>query len=123
MIQGLRGATIWSEDLDKLLPFYRDLLGLLGRDPDRRASWCSATPGAPSLALGTHSEVHGRNLDPARHMVGLGSDDVDADWTRLAAPAWSSSSARRTTAAPDRDPEGSRGQPDPAPAAHRGARR
>jgi hypothetical protein len=28
MIQGLRGATIWSEDLAKLLPFYRDLLGL-----------------------------------------------------------------------------------------------
>ena len=84
MIQGLRGATIWSEDLAKLLPFYRDLLGL---------SVAIQIPGfvvlgergAPSLALGTHSEVRGRNLDPARHMVGLGSDDVDADWTRLAA--------------------------------------
>jgi predicted enzyme related to lactoylglutathione lyase len=84
MITGLRGATIWSEDLDHLLPFYRDLLGLpvavqvpgfvvLG---DR---------GAPALALGTHSEVRGRNADPARHMVGLGSDDVDADWKRLTA--------------------------------------
>lgn len=84
MIQGLRGATIWSEDLAKLLPFYRDLLGL---------SVAIQIPGfvvlgergAPSLALGTHSEVRGRNLDPARHMVGLGSDDVDADWTRLSA--------------------------------------
>ena len=28
MIKGLRGASIWSEDLDNLLPFYRDLLGL-----------------------------------------------------------------------------------------------
>ena len=28
MIKGLRGATIWSEDLNNLLPFYRDLLGL-----------------------------------------------------------------------------------------------
>ena len=27
MIKGLRGATIWSEDLNNLLPFYRDLLG------------------------------------------------------------------------------------------------
>src|SRR5438128_12612871 len=28
MIKGLRGATIWSEDLNNLLPFYRDVLGL-----------------------------------------------------------------------------------------------
>ena len=28
MIKGLRGATIWSEEVDNLLPFYRDLLGL-----------------------------------------------------------------------------------------------
>ena len=28
MIKGLRGASIWSENLDNLLPFYRDLLGL-----------------------------------------------------------------------------------------------
>ena len=82
MIKGLRGATIWSENLDNLLPFYRNLLGLpvaiqipgfvvLGE------------LGAPTLALGTHSEVRGRNADAARHMVGLGTDDVDADWTRL----------------------------------------
>ena len=84
MIKGLRGATIWSENLDNLLPFYRDLLGLpvaiqipgfvvLGER------------GAASLALGTHSDVHGKNADPARHMVGLSTDDVGADWTRLRA--------------------------------------
>jgi len=39
--------------------------------------------GAATLALGTHSEVHGRNADPARHMVGLETDDVDAEWKRL----------------------------------------
>src|SRR5438270_11632 len=60
MITGLRGATIWSEDLSNLLPFYRDVLGL---------PVAVETPGfvvlgrreGPSLALGTHSEVHGRN--------------------------------------------------------------
>jgi predicted enzyme related to lactoylglutathione lyase len=82
MIKHVRGVTRWSENLDNLLPFYRDLLGLpvaiqipgfvvLG------------DPGVATLALGTHSEVRGRNADPARHMVGLGSDDVDADWKRL----------------------------------------
>jgi hypothetical protein len=28
MIRGLAGATIWSEDVNNLLPFYRDVLGL-----------------------------------------------------------------------------------------------
>jgi hypothetical protein len=28
MITGLRGASIWSEDVKNLLPFYRDVLGL-----------------------------------------------------------------------------------------------
>jgi predicted enzyme related to lactoylglutathione lyase len=84
MIRRLRGATIWSEDLNHLLPFYRDLLGfkvgvqtegfvVLGGDE------------TATLALGTHSEVHGRNMDPARHMVALSTDDVDAEWTRLKA--------------------------------------
>ena len=82
MITGLRGATIWSEDLNRLLSFYRDVLGLtVGIE----------TPGfvvfgkgdAPALALGTHSEVRGRNAEPARHMVGLSTDDVAKDWKRL----------------------------------------
>jgi len=83
MITGLRGATIWSEDLNRLLPFYRDVLGL---------PVTVETPGfvvlgpreGPALALGTHSEVRGRNADPARHMVGLLTDDVDTDCQRLA---------------------------------------
>jgi predicted enzyme related to lactoylglutathione lyase len=84
MIQRFDGASIWSEDLNNLLPFYRDILGLkvvvespgfvvLGADQ----------PEAPTLGLGTHSEVRGRNADPARHMVGLVSDDLVADWKRL----------------------------------------
>jgi len=82
MIKGLRGATIWSEDLYHLLPFYRDLLGFkVGVQIEGFV--VLGDPGTPTLALGTHSEVHGRNPDPARHMVGLSTDDVDADWKRL----------------------------------------
>jgi hypothetical protein len=65
--------------VNNLLPFYRDLLGLpvaiqipgfvvLGER------------GGPTLALGTHSEVRGRNADPACRMVGLATDDVDAEF-------------------------------------------
>jgi predicted enzyme related to lactoylglutathione lyase len=84
VIKGLRAASIWSEDLNHLLPFYRDRLGL---------PVAIQTPGfvvlgelgRATLGLGTHSEVRGRNADPARHMVGLETDDVDAEWTRLTA--------------------------------------
>ena len=70
--------------MKNLLPFYRDVLGLkVGFE----------SPGfvvlgeldAPALALGTHSEVHGRNSDPARHMVSLATNDVRTDWKRLKA--------------------------------------
>jgi catechol 2,3-dioxygenase-like lactoylglutathione lyase family enzyme len=83
MIKGLRGASIWSEDLKKtLLPFYRDVLGLkVGLETPGFV--VLGDPGMPSLALGTHSQVHGRNADPARHMVALWTDDVRSEWTRL----------------------------------------
>ena len=82
MIKGLAGATIWSEDVNNLLPFYRDLLGLEA-SVQIPGFVVFGEPGTPVLALGTHSEVRGRNADPARHMVGLLTDDVDADCKRL----------------------------------------
>jgi len=82
MITGLGGATIWSEDLNKLLPFYRDVLGL-AVSIQTPGFVVFGKPAAASLGLGTHSEVRGRNADPARHMVGLLTDDVTKDWKRL----------------------------------------
>jgi len=83
-ITGLRGASIWRDDVKKLLPFYRDVLGLkVGFESPGFV--VLGEPGVPALALGTHSEVHGRNADPARHMVGLATDDVRTDWKRLEA--------------------------------------
>ena len=82
MIKGLQGATIWSEDLHNLLPFYRDLLGFKVA-VQIEGFVVLGDQGSPTLALGTHSAVRGRNVDPARHMIGLSTDDVDADWKRL----------------------------------------
>jgi len=84
MIKGLAGASIWSEDLSNLLPFYRDVVGLPVR-LQMPGFVLLGEPDAPALALGTHSQVRGRNADPARHLVSLKSDDVRADWQRLKA--------------------------------------
>jgi hypothetical protein len=82
MILGLAGAAIWSEDLKNFLPFYRDTLGLKIAT-DTPGFVVLGEPNNPSLALATHSEVRGRNRDPARHMVMLVTDDAEADFQRL----------------------------------------
>jgi catechol 2,3-dioxygenase-like lactoylglutathione lyase family enzyme len=91
MLTGLSGATIWCEDMNRLLPFYRDVLGLrvAYELPDfvgfgERAASGGGYTGA-YLGLGTHSDVKGKTSDPYRQMVGLDSDDVDGDYSRLEA--------------------------------------
>lgn len=82
MIKRLRVSSIWSEDLNKLLPFYRDVLGLpVGLETPGFV--VLGDPDTPAVALGTHSEVRGRALDPARHIVGLEADDVVKECRRL----------------------------------------
>jgi predicted enzyme related to lactoylglutathione lyase len=82
MITGFGGASVWSQDLNNLLPFYRDTLGLkVGIESERFILF--GEPNAPSLGLGSHSEVHGASSDPYRHMVGLLSDDLAKDFARL----------------------------------------
>jgi predicted enzyme related to lactoylglutathione lyase len=84
MIKGLRAVSIWSADLNNLLPFYRDVLGLEVAIESPRFVVLGA-PGGPTIGLGTHDGVRGRNADPARHLVGLATDDLVADWKRLQA--------------------------------------
>jgi predicted enzyme related to lactoylglutathione lyase len=88
MLKGLSGATIWSEDLSNLLPFYRDVLGLkvAYESPGFVGFGERADSGGylgAYLGVGTHSEVKGKPADTYRHMVGLESDSVDADFERL----------------------------------------
>ncbi|MDQ2690484.1 MAG: VOC family protein [Chloroflexota bacterium] len=84
MIKKFAGASIWSEDLQNLLPFYRDVLGLkVVHESEGFVVLGGGQSDSATLGLGTHSEVHGHNTDPARHMVGLESDNLTEDWQRL----------------------------------------
>jgi predicted enzyme related to lactoylglutathione lyase len=84
MITQLVNASIWSEDLINLLPFYRDVLGMkTAMESPTFVVLGTDRPDVPVLALGTHSDVRGPNRDPARHMVALGTDDLESDWKRL----------------------------------------
>jgi predicted enzyme related to lactoylglutathione lyase len=80
MIKGLQSAGIWSEDMQKeLLPFYRDVVGMPVAMETPEFVVLGSDPTAPSLTLGTHSEVKGKNADGPRHMVGLSTDDIAGD--------------------------------------------
>jgi predicted enzyme related to lactoylglutathione lyase len=84
MIRGLCSAGIWSEDIQKtLLPFYRDVIGLPVAIDRPEFVVLGTNPFGPAVTLGTHSEVKGKNTDPARHMVGLEVDDVPMEFERL----------------------------------------
>ncbi len=76
------GVTIWSEDLNNLLPFYRDVLGMPMRLDSPGFVMLGGADEAP-LALGTHSDVHGKAKEPARHIVQLQTPDIRAEYDRL----------------------------------------
>ena len=83
MIGGVVGVIIWTDNLDRLLAFYRDTLGLTPHSvhPDFIAfKW-----GGMRLSIGKHSEVRGRTRDPNRIMVNLGVDDIQQAYESLRA--------------------------------------
>ena len=63
MIKGLSAVSIWSADLNNLLPFYRDRLGLPVAIESPRFVVLGA-PGGPSVGLGTHRDVRGPQRGP-----------------------------------------------------------
>lgn len=82
MLTGIHSVVIWTEDVSRLLPFYRDVLGLKPQMENEGFVAFEASSGA-ALALGAHSEVKGRSRDPYRMMVDLQVDDCQAEYERL----------------------------------------
>ena len=113
MIKRPRVSSIWSEDLNNLLPFYRDVLGLKV-EMETPGFAILGNPDEPVAALGTHSEIRGIAIDPFRHIVGFESDDVQGDCVRLKSAGVNSSKKRTSRERVDRDAQGSGGQSRPA---------
>ena len=74
-------VIIWTEDLERLLPFYRDTLGLKAQTQGDFA--LLEIGGKQPLALGKHSEVSGKTKEPYRMMVNLTVDDIQATYEDL----------------------------------------
>lgn len=83
MIKKFEGVSLWSSDLQNLLPFYRDTLGfgVLAESP-RFVILGGAGDG---LCIGSHSEIHGPATDPHRWLIRVESDDIEGDIGRFRA--------------------------------------
>jgi predicted enzyme related to lactoylglutathione lyase len=80
MSTGFHSVMIWTDDLGRLLPFYRDVLGL---EAEMESDVFAVVAGG-KLGIGRHSEVSGRSKEPQRIMVDLVVDDCRAEHRRLA---------------------------------------
>jgi predicted enzyme related to lactoylglutathione lyase len=83
MSKRFSNMTRWSQDLNNLLPFYRDTLGLKVAMQGERFVVFGENEEGPNFCLGSHSEIKGSTTDPYRHMVGFEMDDLDSDYRRL----------------------------------------
>lgn len=77
MIQDLVGAILWTDNLQEMVRFYRDVLGLpLHSDHGDFAAF-QVRPGV-RLSIGRHSQVRGPSRDPYRVMLNLQVADIHA---------------------------------------------
>ena len=81
MNDGVIGVTIWTGELERLVPFYRDTLGLTLRG--QKDGWANFAWGEMRLNLGLHGEVRGESADPYRIMISFGVTDIHAEYARL----------------------------------------
>lgn len=81
MIYGINGVIIWTQNLDKLLSFYTEILGL--QLNSNHGDFVSFKWGNMRLNIGTHSEIFGVNKEPNRLMINLEVDDIQNEFSQL----------------------------------------
>ena len=74
MIDAVVGVIIWTDNLERLVRFYRDVLGLTPHSV--REGFVAFKFGDMRLNLGSHRDVRGSTTDPYRIMVNLGTMDI-----------------------------------------------
>ncbi len=73
---------IGSDNPKALVEYYTKLLGEPGMSDDSYTGWAIGTG---FIAVGAHSEVHGRNTAPGRLIWNISSSDVQGDFDRFKA--------------------------------------
>ena len=82
MIEGIVGVIIWTDNLERLVTFYRDTLGLTPHSV--RPHFVAFRWGEMRLSLGKHAKVSGPSKDPYRIMINLGVENIHQAYELLA---------------------------------------
>jgi predicted enzyme related to lactoylglutathione lyase len=83
MIEGIAGVIIWTDNLDRMVPFYRDTMGLTVHSV--QPNFVAFTFNGVRLSVGLHSEVSGATREPYRIMINLGVSDIHNVYRELSA--------------------------------------
>jgi predicted enzyme related to lactoylglutathione lyase len=74
MIESLAGVIVWTDNLEAMAAFYRDVLRLPVHSV--RPHFVAFQLGAARLSVGLHSQVHGPAKEPVRVTVNLNVPDI-----------------------------------------------
>ena len=83
MIEGVAGVIIWTDSLERMVPFYRDRLGL--EPHSLHPDFVAFSFGDVRLSLGLHSQISGVTREPHRIMVNLSVSDIHSVYRELTA--------------------------------------
>ena len=81
MINGIVGVIIWTEDVERLAAFYRDILEMTPHSV--RPGFVAFSWGDIRLSISRHDQVSGKAKDPFRVMINLGVQDINGVYQRL----------------------------------------
>ncbi|MBI4198563.1 MAG: VOC family protein [Chloroflexi bacterium] len=83
VIDGIEGVILWTEDVERLAGFYRDVLGL--KVHSWQPTFVAFLMGDLRLSVGKHDGVSGPAKDPFRVMVNLGVKDIQTAYAGMRA--------------------------------------
>ncbi|RJR14923.1 VOC family protein [Candidatus Microgenomates bacterium] len=85
MFKNISLILIWSENYKKLAQWYQDKLDaeLVEELTHPQDTGVMLHIGKGRLWIGQHSEVHGKNQDPCRHMFNIDVDSVEEAYNYL----------------------------------------
>ncbi len=83
MIQDIIGVNLFTVQLDRMVEFYRDVVGLEQHSDHGQLVSFDVRPGL-RLNIARHSQIWTQeSMDPYRIMFNFGVDDIDAVYTRM----------------------------------------
>jgi predicted enzyme related to lactoylglutathione lyase len=81
MIGSVNGVIIWTENLDRLIEFYTEKMGL--NPHSIRPNFVNFEWDSMRFSIGSHAEVKGQTVEPYRIMINFDVADIQTAYQTL----------------------------------------